>query len=45
MMEANEDVMTMLLTEGALFFTDLRMPVVPITAGSSKSFFCPCQYM
>lgn len=31
-------VLTTRLTVGALFLTAFRMPVVPITAGSSKSF-------
>lgn len=34
---ANEDVITTCLTDGALFLIDLRIPVVPITAGSIRS--------
>ena len=39
MMEAKEEVTTTLFTLGALFLIDLRMPVVPITAGSRRSFW------
>lgn len=36
-MAAKDDVITTLFTVGALFLIDLRMPVVPMTAGSSRS--------
>jgi hypothetical protein len=36
--EANDDVMTTRLTDGAEACRALRMPVVPITAGSTRSF-------
>lgn len=39
MMEAKEEVMTTRVTEGAEALRALRMPVVPITAGSTRSFF------
>jgi hypothetical protein len=35
---AKEDVMTTILTVGADALIDLRMPVVPMIAGSIKSF-------
>lgn len=38
MIAANEEVMTTLLTDGALRLTAFRSPTVPLTAGSSKSF-------
>jgi len=37
MMEANDEVMTTRLTEGADFLIDFKMPVVPMTAGSRRS--------
>ncbi|CRJ94741.1 hypothetical protein BN1723_008576 [Verticillium longisporum] len=46
MMEANEDVMTTRLTPGAERWRAWRMAVVPMTAGSMRSFFgsaVPCQ--
>lgn len=36
---ANEDVMTTLLTDGALRLIAVKRPTVPLTAGSSKSFW------
>lgn len=38
MMAAKDDVMTTRLTVGADFLMDFKMPVVPITAGSSRSW-------
>ena len=38
-MAAKEDVIATRLTEGALALIALRIPVVPMMAGSSKSFF------
>jgi hypothetical protein len=34
---AKDDVMTTCFTVGAFFLIDFKMPVVPMTAGSSKS--------
>ena len=39
MMAAKEEVMTTLFTVGALALIALRMPVVPLMAGSRRSFF------
>lgn len=38
-MEAKDEVMTTLLTEGAFFLMAFKIPVVPITAGSMRSFW------
>lgn len=38
MIEAKEEVITTRLTVGAALAMDLRMPVVPIMAGSRSSF-------
>jgi hypothetical protein len=35
---AKEDVITTCFTEGAFFLIDFKIPVVPITAGSSRSY-------
>jgi len=39
MMDAKELVITTLVTDGADFLMALRMPVVPIIAGSKRSCF------
>jgi hypothetical protein len=36
--DAKDEVMTTLFTEGAFFLMAFKMPVVPITAGSMRSF-------
>ena len=36
---AKDDVITTCFTEGAFFLMALRTPVVPIMAGSRRSFF------
>lgn len=38
-MEANEEVITTRFTVGAFFLIALRIPIVPIIAGSRRSFF------
>jgi hypothetical protein len=37
--DAKDEVMTTCLTEGALFLIDFRTPVVPMTAGSIRSWW------
>ena len=39
MMDAKEEVTTMCFTEGAFFLIAFRIPVVPLMAGSRRSFF------
>ena len=36
--DAKDEVMTTLLTEGAFFLIAFKIPVVPMTAGSMRSF-------
>jgi len=36
--DAKDEVMTTLFTEGAFFLIAFKIPVVPITAGSIRSF-------
>jgi hypothetical protein len=37
--DAKDEVMTTLLTEGAFFLIAFKIPVVPMTAGSMRSFW------